>query len=334
MGVLNPLKIKFTNKPPASVTEQWEAGKYAKAPHMPFDASRGSHVVPAADEDTIFIDHNDFRLVDDSDFFGLAPRKAVGLKYSGRIFCDEVEKDTDGKPVLLKCRYLADDDATKVKTHIQWVGEKHGVQAEVRMYNSLFKVEEPNDDKWEDDLNPDSEVVLANAMVDPSVFMWNPVSESPFQFERIGFFVVDQDSELASTYKAPGKVPSLKAESNENITIDDFEKVVASAKGSKLVLNLTVALPSSKPKSASDAAGGGRSRKDEQLALAAEKERMKSIPPQEMFKVGTNEGLYKEYDENGIPTVLADGEAVSKSAGKKFKKDWEKQKKLYEGAKK
>ena len=96
---------------------------------------------------------------------------------------------------------------------------------------------------------------------------------------------------------------------------------------------MTVPLPSSKPKE-KDASGPNRSRKEEQMAAAAEKERMKKISPQEMFKVSPHEGQYKEFDENGIPTILADGEPVSKSAGKKFKKEWEKQKKLYDNANK
>lgn len=332
MGVLKPLKIQLLNKPTAGVVGKWEKGEYAKVPHLPFDAARGSHFVYAA-EDVIYIDSSDFRLEDDKDYFGLAPKKAVGLKYGGRIFCEEVEKDADGNPCLLKCRYLADDDEMKVKTHIQWVGGSRGVQVEVRMYNNLFKTEEPSDEAWEADLNPESEVVLSNAMVDESVFVWNPVNESPFQFERIGFFVVDEDSRLSDSYKCPSKVPSLKAGTSEDVTLDDVSAAATSAKGSKLVFNLTVTLPSSKPKE-KESSGPNRSRKEEQMAAAAEKERMKKIPPQEMFKVPPHEGLYKEYDENGVPTVLASGEPVTKSAGKKFKKEWEKQKKLYESANK
>lgn len=332
MGVLKPLKIQLLNKPPAGVVGMWEKGNYARVPHLPFDVERGHHFVQAM-EDVIFIDHSDFRLEDNKDYFGLAPKKAVGLKYGGRIFCEEVENSADGNPCLLKCRYLDDEDTTKVKTYIQWVGERSGVQVEVRMYNNLFKTEEPSDDTWEEDLNPDSEVVLTNAMVDPSVFIWNPVNESPFQLERVGFFVVDQDSKLAGGYKCPAMVPGLKAGISQDVTIDESSAAIASAQGSKLVFNLTVPLPSSKPKE-KDASGPNRSRKEEQMAAAAEKERMKKISPQEMFKVPPHEGQYKEFDENGIPTILADGEPVSKSAGKKFKKEWEKQKKLYDNANK
>jgi glutaminyl-tRNA synthetase len=334
MAVCHPLKVQLLNKPPASVVANWESGKYARVPHMPFDASLGYHPVPAHDEDFVYIEQADFRQVDDKDFFGLAPNKAVGLKYSGRIFCESYEVDSKGEPSLLKCRFLDDEDETKVKTHIQWVGHNKGATVEVRLYNNLFKTEEPSDDDWEADLNPDSEVVLSNARVDPSIFLWNPMEEKSFQFERIGFFTVDKDSSLPAAYKAP-ESPSLATGTSQDFTVEQLDTVTASAKDAKLVLNLTVALASSKPKaSAAKAAGPNRSRKEEQMAAAAEKERMKSIPPQEMFKVGANEGLYKEYDADGIPTVLENGEPVTKSAGKKLKKEWEKQKKLYESAKK
>lgn len=334
MAVCHPLKVQLLNKPPASVVANWESGKYARVPHMPFDASLGYHPVPAHDEDFVYIEQADFRQVDDKDFFGLAPNKAVGLKYSGRIFCESYEVDSKGEPSLLKCRFLDDEDETKVKTHIQWVGHNKGATVEVRLYNNLFKTEEPSDDDWEADLNPDSEVVLSNARVDPSIFLWNPTEEKSFQFERIGFFTVDKDSSLPAAYKAP-ESPSLATGTSQDFTVEQLDTVTASAKDAKLVLNLTVALASSKPKgSAAKAAGPNRSRKEEQMAAAAEKERMKSIPPQEMFKVGANEGLYKEYDADGIPTVLENGEPVTKSAGKKLKKEWEKQKKLYESAKK
>ena len=330
MGVCYPLKVQLLNKPPASVLASWEEGKYARVPHMPFDASLGTHPVPGGDEKTIYIESSDFRLVDDKDFYGLAPNKAVGLKHSGRIFCESHEVDAEGKPSMLRCRFLEDYDDTKVKTHIQWVGEKSCVNVEVRLYNNLFKTEEPSDDDWEADLNPDSEVVLSNAKVDKSIFCWNPVNESPFQFERIGFFTVDQDSHLPKGYTAPTR-PALTKGTTKDISVADMDKAAASAEGSKLVFNLTVALASSKPKVTAEG-GANRSRKEEQMAAAAEKERMRKISPQDMFKVPPHEGLYKEYDADGIPTVLANGEAVTKSAGKKFKKEWEKQKKLYQSS--
>ena len=119
------------------------------------------------------------------------------------------------------------------------------------MYNYLFKVEEPSDLDWENELNPESEVVISHAFIDPSLLQWKPVPEMHFQFERIGFFVIDKDSSTLST-----------------ITSTPLSSV-------SFVFNLTVSLKeSAKPKVTTISAGGSganRSRKEEQDKQMAEK---------------------------------------------------------------
>lgn len=295
MAVLSPLKVVIEGLA--------EDMKSVHALDYPFDASRGSHEVPMSRE--IYIDNSDFRMQDSDDYYGLAPNKVVGLKYAFRIRCDHVEVDADGKPTLLHCSIINDADL-KVKGTIQWVPASSAIPAEVRMYNHLFLTEEPSDENWEKELNPVSEVVVS-AMIDPSLSTYykltGPSPHTHFQFERIGFFVIDKDTVFE---------PEMK-----------------------LVFNLTVSLKDSKPTAPNDpkAAAGvntNRSRKEEQAKQLAEKMARKSIPPQEYFRAMTDQ--YSAFDEDGVPTHDAKGEKLSKSAIKNLKKEWEKQKKLYESA--
>ena len=146
-------------------------------------------------------------------------------------------------------------------------------------------------------MNPESEIVNAKALVDSSISRLAPLVpfETIVQFERLGFFVVDKD------------------------TTEDT-----------LVFNLTVSLKDSKPKV--EGSVGNRSRKDEQAKQLAEKMAKMSIAPEEMFKSQTD--LYSAFDADGVPTHDKEGKELSKSAYKKLKKEWEKQKKLYESNKK
>ena len=147
-----------------------------------------------------------------------------------------------------------------------------------------------------------------NGFVDASIFQWDPVPESAFQFERLGFFVVDRDS---------AALPSIAPSSDSNV------------ENPKLVFNLTVPLKDSKPK---EKGAPTKSRKEEQAKAAAEKEARKSIAPVDMFKPPHCD-LYSQFDEDGVPTHDAAGEKLSKSGIKKLKKDWDKQRKLYESSK-
>jgi glutaminyl-tRNA synthetase len=268
-------------------------------PDFPFDPSRGSHKVVMGSE--IYIDRQDFRLEDSEDYFGLAPDKSVTLKYAFNIRCDTVELAADGSVQRLLCSVISSD--AKPKGTIHWVDKATAVGAEVRMYEPLFTVEEPSDDGWEEELNRHSEVVV-QALLDPHILSHAPQPEMHFQFERIGFFVTDKDS--ASVGQTIGK------SSIEGIT------------PTGLVFNSTVSLKDSKPK----VAGTGKSRKDEQARQLAEKMARMNISPEELFKSQTH--LYSAFDVDGVPTHDAAGEKLSKSAVKNLRKEWEKQKKLFE----
>jgi glutaminyl-tRNA synthetase len=231
MVVLRPIKIVLTNfetifdgSGPDRISSTLSVGDF------PFDLSRGSHDLTISRD--IYIDAADFRVNDSPDYFGLAPGKAVYLKYIGlRIVCDKVDYiDAAGQePVLLHCSLLsADAPGTKPKGTVHWVPALEAVALEVRLYDRLFTVEEPTDN-WEKELNAGSEVVL-QSLADPSLLKWAPKSEMAFQFERAGFFCVDKDSSV-----------------------------------NKLVFNLTVGLKESKGKEAvAEKGGASKSRKEEQ----------------------------------------------------------------------
>ena len=253
MAVLRPLKVILSDLKTSSLS----------IPHFPFDASRGSHTIGMSE--VVFIDQIDFRPIDDQDFFGLAPGKMVYLRYGMRILCESHELNEKGQPVLLRCRCVPEDEKPeeKPKGMIQFVPEISAVSIEARLYNPLFTVEEPGDEEWEKELNPESEIVCNDALVDSSIFLWNTLPETAFQFERIGFFNVDKDSSVPSSTK-----PALGNGQSSDATA--LAAAVSSWKGAKLVLNMTVNLKDSKPKSVSGG-GASRSRKEEQAKQLADK---------------------------------------------------------------
>ncbi|KAG5182599.1 Glutaminyl-tRNA synthetase [Tribonema minus] len=297
MACLEPILVTITNLP--------EVLKLS-APLLPMAPEKGSREILLGS--SIYIDSTDFREQDSKDYFGLAPGKLVGLKYAGLrlLRCDKVVKtgeDGTGTVKELICS-LVDiaEDAKRPKGTLSWVPFDSAVKAEIRLYNHLFTVPEP-DANWEQQLNLESEVVMPNAVVDSSVL--GCAAGSPFQFERLGFFVVDRDSG-------------------------------SEAVGGKMVFNRTVTLRDGAGKAEAAAASGAaapatRSRKEEQMAQLAAKEAMKKIPPQDMFRNGPDADKYSAYDADGVPTHAADGEPISKSAFKKLKKEWEKHKKVYQG---
>jgi glutaminyl-tRNA synthetase len=160
MAVLNPLKVVITNKPIST----------ADVPYFPFDVTREHHTIPVDDE--LYIDKSDFKLNPTDDYYGLSPGKVVGLKYAFRIQCDSYEVDpVTGEVCLVRCTAIPQNESLelKAKVAVQWVPASYAVTVEVRDYNSLFVNEEPNDATWEAELNPQSEVVYKNAIIDKSI---------------------------------------------------------------------------------------------------------------------------------------------------------------------
>eukprot|EP00529_Nitzschia_sp_RCC80_P015617 CAMPEP_0113508824 /NCGR_PEP_ID=MMETSP0014_2-20120614/37230_1 /TAXON_ID=2857 /ORGANISM="Nitzschia sp." /LENGTH=701 /DNA_ID=CAMNT_0000404577 /DNA_START=211 /DNA_END=2316 /DNA_ORIENTATION=- /assembly_acc=CAM_ASM_000159 len=306
MAVLDPISVTVTNW-----NEDEMAGTF-EVQNSPTDPTMGTHTVDMAS--TLYIDSSDFRMKDDPDYYGLAPNKAVGLKYfGGNLICDEVIEAKDGQMMELKCRLDKSENRPKPKTYITWVPKPAAVPCEVRIYNHLFTVPEPTD-TWEDEINPGSEIVHTNAFVDPSVREVTSVdascvddwkSNAAFQFERMGYFVVDIDT----TYK--------------NETGDG-----------ELIFNRTVSLKEevSKKKAlksiSKEEEAAIEARKLKQKADKEAKEARSKIHPKDLFQMADEyKGKYSKFDpETGIPTHLADGTELAKSAMKKLKKEQDKHK--------
>ncbi len=132
-------------------------------------------------------------------FFRLALGREVRLRYAYFITCDEVVKNDDGEVVELRCTY---DPATKggdapddrkVKATLHWVSAADAVDAEVRLYDHLFEVENPGaDDDFVDDLNPNSLEIRSGCKLEPSLATFAPGEQ--VQFERLGYFAPDPDT--------------------------------------------------------------------------------------------------------------------------------------------
>jgi len=122
----------------------------------------------------------------------------VRLKYAYIIKCEEVIKDETGKIIELRCTYDLETKSggtstKKVKGTIHWVNARDAIDAEVRLYDRLFTIENPGTvDNWLDYINPDSLKIIENAKVEPSLNSAKPLDK--FQFERLGYFCVDSKS--------------------------------------------------------------------------------------------------------------------------------------------
>jgi glutaminyl-tRNA synthetase len=190
MAVLNPLKIVIKNYPDGQ-TEELEAI------NNPEDDSMGTREIPFCKE--IYIDKDDFREIPPPKFHRLSPGKEVRLRYAYIISCDEVIKDKDsGEVIELRCTYFPDTKSgsgtslKKAKGTIHWVSVKDAFNAEVRLYERLFSVEDPEGEEGKDFkefLNSKSLDILSNCRLEPSLKNANPGEK--FQFERLGYFCVD-----------------------------------------------------------------------------------------------------------------------------------------------
>lgn len=189
MGVLKPLRITITNYPSDQVEE-------LEAVNNPEDESMGKRVVPFSSE--IYIEQDDFMEDPPKKFFRLSPGNEVRLRYAYIIRCDEVIKDDKGNVIELKCSYDPETKSgsgtsnKKVKGTIHWVSSKHAVKAEVRLYDRLFNVENPDGDKeidFKSHINPNSLEIINEALIEPFIKSSRP--DDKFQFERLGYFCID-----------------------------------------------------------------------------------------------------------------------------------------------
>ncbi|HEY4416736.1 MAG TPA: glutamine--tRNA ligase/YqeY domain fusion protein [Verrucomicrobiae bacterium] len=205
LAVLRPIKIVITNYPEGKTEE-------LDATNNPEDENAGKRKVPFSRE--LFIERDDFAEVPPPKFFRLKPGGEVRLKYAYIIKCDEVIKDAAGNLIELRCTADLDSKtggptaARKVKGTIHWVSASHAIDAEVRLYDRLFTEAEPEKDgrDFKSVINPNSLEVIT-AKCEPSLQSASP--EERYQFERLAYFVLDQDS-------TPGK-PVF----NRTITLKD-----------------------------------------------------------------------------------------------------------------
>jgi glutaminyl-tRNA synthetase len=193
MAVLRPLKVVLTNYPEGQVEE-------VDVINNPEDASAGTRKVPFSR--VLYIEQDDFREDPPKKFFRLSPGKEVRLRCAYFITCQDVIKDSNGQVVELRCTYDPatrggdSPDGRKVKATMHWVSAAHASPAEVRLYDRLFSVEDPEADEagktFLDYLNPNSLEVLRECRIEPSLV--GAARGARFQFERLGYFNVDDDS--------------------------------------------------------------------------------------------------------------------------------------------
>jgi glutaminyl-tRNA synthetase len=192
MGVLRPLKVVLTNYPEGQVEE-------VDVINNPEDPAAGTRRVPFSR--TLYIEQDDFRESPPKKFFRLSPGQEVRLRCAYFIRCTDVVKNDVGEIVEVRCTY---DPATRggdapdgrrVKATLHWVSAAHALAAEVRLYDRLFSVPDPEDtadgQTFLDHLNPASLEIIRDAKVEPSLA--ERTAGDRFQFERIGYFCADLD---------------------------------------------------------------------------------------------------------------------------------------------
>jgi glutaminyl-tRNA synthetase len=190
MAVLDPIKVVITNYPEGQVEE-------LKAENNPEDHESGSRIMPFSRE--ILIEKDDFMENPTKKYFRLGLGLMVRLKNAYIIKCDDIVKDENGEIIELHCSYIEnsrsgnDTSGINVKGTIHWVSETQAVDAEVRLYDRLFKVEDPSreDGDFKEYLNPESLQVIT-AKVEPA--LKNATLNTPYQFLRKGYFCLDADS--------------------------------------------------------------------------------------------------------------------------------------------
>ena len=193
MAVLRPLRVVIDNYPEGQVDE-------VEAVNNPEDERAGKRKVPFSK--VLHIEQDDFREDPPKQYYRLSPGREVRLRYGYFITAKSVVKNARGEVVEVHCTY---DPATrggnapdgrKVKSTIHWVSAAHALDAEVRIYDTLFTKEDPNQveegQEFTANLNPNSLEVISQAKLEPSLA--NAPIEGRYQFERIGYFCVDPDS--------------------------------------------------------------------------------------------------------------------------------------------
>jgi len=190
LGVLRPVRLVIENYPDGQV-------EHLEAVNNPEDPSAGTRPVPFSK--VLYVEQDDFMQTPAKDFHRLAPGREVRLRYGYFVTCTGATVDSDGRVTEIRCTYDPatrggnSPDGRKVKGTIHWVSAEHAVEAEVRVYDHLWRVPDPSDvpegGDWHDNLNPASLVTLTGCKLEPSVA--SATAGDRFQFERQGYFCVD-----------------------------------------------------------------------------------------------------------------------------------------------
>jgi len=186
MAVLRPLRVVIENYP--DTTEQLDAMNHPQKPEM------GTRKIPFGK--VIYIEQDDFMEDAPKNFYRLAPGREVRLRYAYLLTCREVIKNSAGEIIELRCTYDPETrggnapDGRKVKGTIHWVAETGAVRAEVRLYDRLFTLANPEkQEDWKASFNKESIEVLHDCMLEPSLGEAGPGIS--YQFERLGYFAAD-----------------------------------------------------------------------------------------------------------------------------------------------
>jgi len=189
LAVLRPIKIVLTNYPEGKTEE-------LDAINNPEDSDAGMRRIPFSRD--LYIERDDFMETPPPKYFRLQPGGEVRLKYAYIIKCDEVVKDEKGNISELRCTVDLDSKSggptasRKVKGTIHWVSASHAIDAEVRLYDRLFTVPEPDaSGDFKSFINPHS-LEVVSAKCEPALADARP--EERYQFERLGYFALDPDS--------------------------------------------------------------------------------------------------------------------------------------------
>jgi glutaminyl-tRNA synthetase len=189
MAVLQPLRVRIENYPDDQ-TEDIEVSNHPQRPEL------GTRKIPFSK--TILIEQDDFAEQPPAKFKRLIEGGEVRLRNAYVIKCNEVLKDNEGNIIELRCSYDPNTlgkkpEGRKVKGVIHWISEQHALPAEIRLYDRLFNVANPESEQnYLNVLNPDSLEILTQAKVEASLADSEPGSQ--FQFERTGYFCMDPDS--------------------------------------------------------------------------------------------------------------------------------------------
>lgn len=193
MGVLQPLKLVIDNYPEDLV-------EHMQAVNNPEDPSAGTRTVPFSK--VLYIEQDDFREVPPKQYYRLSPGREVRLRYGYFVTCTSVVKNDAGEVIEVHCTYDPatrggdSPDGRKVKSTIHWVSAAHAIDAQVRLYETLFTKEDPNEveegQEFTANLNPKSLEIVPAAKIEPGVKGAPPLTR--YQFERLGYFCVDKDS--------------------------------------------------------------------------------------------------------------------------------------------